>query len=220
MLVSAAKMRLVFVSDQIPSELRRIVEFLNTQMSPAQVLAVEVTQYLGDGVQTLVPRMVGQTADAEMRKRREVRKWDEPSLLAEIERLHGSEEADVARHIIHWSKTHFPRLVWGKGLVEGGVWGVLDLGDHAYSPFGVSTRGRVDVYLNAMGTMPPFDDEAKRVELIHRLNQMPGVNIPDDAVRRVGKITLNLLVDPKSLAMFFAAVEWFFDQARLYAGDS
>jgi len=31
--------RMLFVADRIPAELRRIVEFLNEQMDPAEVLA-------------------------------------------------------------------------------------------------------------------------------------------------------------------------------------
>ncbi len=59
------RVRLLFVSDRIPTELRRIVEFLNGQMNPAEVLALEVKQYVGleEGSQlrTLVPRVIGQT---------------------------------------------------------------------------------------------------------------------------------------------------------------
>ncbi len=36
---------MVFVADVIPDELMRITEFLNEQMNPAQVFAVEVKQY-------------------------------------------------------------------------------------------------------------------------------------------------------------------------------
>jgi hypothetical protein len=36
------KVRLVFVADDIPSSLQRIVEFLNERMTPTEVLAVEV----------------------------------------------------------------------------------------------------------------------------------------------------------------------------------
>ncbi|WP_327106846.1 hypothetical protein [Nonomuraea glycinis] len=36
----AGKIRLVFVADTVPDHLRRIVEFLNEQMNPAEVLAV------------------------------------------------------------------------------------------------------------------------------------------------------------------------------------
>lgn len=57
----AGRVRMVFVSDEISRELARVVEFLNGQMSPADVLAIEIKQYLGaDGVKTLVPRVVGQ----------------------------------------------------------------------------------------------------------------------------------------------------------------
>ena len=60
--LQAGRVRLVFVADEIPSELRRVVDFLNGQMDPAEVLAVEVKQYIGQGqLKTLVPRLIGQT---------------------------------------------------------------------------------------------------------------------------------------------------------------
>lgn len=42
--LQAGRIRLVFVADDIPPELRRVVEFLNNQMNPTEVLAVEVRQ--------------------------------------------------------------------------------------------------------------------------------------------------------------------------------
>jgi hypothetical protein len=66
----AGRVRLVFVADRIPSELRRVVEFLNTQMDPAEVFALEIEQFVGSGLTTLVPRIIGQTAEAERRKGR------------------------------------------------------------------------------------------------------------------------------------------------------
>jgi len=47
--LQSGKIRLVFVADHIPSELRRVVEFLNRQMAPAGALALEVKQYVGQG---------------------------------------------------------------------------------------------------------------------------------------------------------------------------
>lgn len=66
--LQAGRVRLLFVADVIPMELRRIVEFLNEQMDPAEVLAVEIRHYVGQGIRTLVPRVIGQTAEAESRK--------------------------------------------------------------------------------------------------------------------------------------------------------
>ncbi len=71
--LKAGRIRMVFVADQIPRDLRRIVELLNEQMRPAEVLAVEIEQYQGDrGMRTLVPKLVGVTERARSNKRRSV----------------------------------------------------------------------------------------------------------------------------------------------------
>jgi len=56
---SGGRVRLLFVADRIPPELRKIVEFLNKQMQPAQVLAIELRQY--QGLRALAPIPLGQT---------------------------------------------------------------------------------------------------------------------------------------------------------------
>ena len=73
--------RMVFVADLLPSELLRVIEFLNEQMSPAEVLGIEVPQYVGDGHQVLVPRVVGRTATAVAAKGPGRATWDEETLL-------------------------------------------------------------------------------------------------------------------------------------------
>ena len=58
------KVRLIFVSDSTPKELRRLVEFLNEEMANIEVLAVEIKSYKGVGKnknQALVPRVIGLT---------------------------------------------------------------------------------------------------------------------------------------------------------------
>jgi len=63
--LAAGQMRLLFVADRIPLELRAIVEFLNRQMRQTDVYAVELTQYRGDGdLRVLVPRVHGEVATA------------------------------------------------------------------------------------------------------------------------------------------------------------
>ena len=60
--LAAARLRLLFVADDIPDPLERVVEFLNAQMAKIEVLAVEIKQFKGDSRQTLVPRVIGRTA--------------------------------------------------------------------------------------------------------------------------------------------------------------
>ena len=61
--LTARKMRLLFVADEIPDELEQIVRFLNAQMPNVEVLAVEIKQFKGEASQTLVPRVVGRVAN-------------------------------------------------------------------------------------------------------------------------------------------------------------
>ena len=54
--LAARRLRLLFVADQIPDPLEKVVEFLNAQMPNIEVLAVEIKQFRGGSSQTLVPR--------------------------------------------------------------------------------------------------------------------------------------------------------------------
>jgi hypothetical protein len=68
--LDAEEFRLVFVSDQIPPSLRRIIEFLNEHMN-IDVLGIEVSQYT-DSTRTqqiIVPRFVGESEAARQTKR-------------------------------------------------------------------------------------------------------------------------------------------------------
>ena len=60
--LAATRLRLLFVADDIPDPLQRVVEFLNAQMAEIEVLAVEIKQFKGNSRQTLVPRVIGRTA--------------------------------------------------------------------------------------------------------------------------------------------------------------
>ena len=62
--LSASRLRLLFVSDDIPDELERIVTFLNEQMPNIEVLAVEVKRFKGQLSQTLVPRVLGRQSSS------------------------------------------------------------------------------------------------------------------------------------------------------------
>ncbi len=62
--LAAGRLRLLFIADDIPEPLKRVVEFLNAHMQEIEVLAVEIKQFRGESTQTLVPRVIGRTAAA------------------------------------------------------------------------------------------------------------------------------------------------------------
>lgn len=60
----AGDVRLMFVADEIPPSLQRIVEFLNERMKPTVVLAVEVRRHQAEGIELFESSLVGQTERA------------------------------------------------------------------------------------------------------------------------------------------------------------
>jgi hypothetical protein len=75
--------RLLFVADVIPLELRRIVEFLNEEMKQVEVLAIELRQFTASNLKAIVPTVYGQT-QASAQKRAVGRTWDEASISTNL----------------------------------------------------------------------------------------------------------------------------------------
>ncbi len=65
------KIRMLFVADEIPIELKTIIEFLNNHMNKPEVLGIEIKQYTAneEKIRTLVSRVIGQTVEAQTKKR-------------------------------------------------------------------------------------------------------------------------------------------------------
>jgi hypothetical protein len=207
----AGRVRLVFVADKIPPELRRIVEFLNSQMDPAEVLAVEIGQYVGHGLKTLVPRVIGRTAETEQARSgtaRSGKKWDEASFFPELLRRHGEADVDVARRILAWAKTSATRVWWGRGSRSGSFVPILDHQGRDHQLFAVWTYGRVEIYFYWYTYKAPFDREEKRRDLLHRLNAINGVSLPEDSIDRRPGIPLSAFKDDAALRQFLDIFDW------------
>jgi hypothetical protein len=215
--LQAGRIRMVFVADVIPPELRRIVEFLNGRMDPAEVLAVEIKQFVGQGLQTLVPRVIGLTAEAEHKKGGlgpAEKQWDEASFFEDLRQRRGEKETEVARTILAWAKKSLPRIWWGKGNKDGSFFPMLDYKGEKHFVTSVWTYGRAEIPFQWMLTRKPFEDEAKRQELRDRLNTIPGVEIPADAVTRRPTIPLAVLTDDVAPKAFLGVLDWYIAEVK------
>jgi hypothetical protein len=217
----AGRIRLIFVADQIPPELQRIVEFLNLQMNPAEVLAVEIKQFVGPGLRTLVPKVVGQTAEAVLRKGGgpPERQWDETTFFQDLQSRRGPNEADVARRILEWARIRGLRVWWGKGKKDGSFYPMLDHNHTQHWLIAVWTYGRVEIEFQQMLTRSPFDEESARRELLHRLNSLDGIAIPDDAIARRPSIRLITLAPAHVLDGFLGTLDWAVSRIRESRSD-
>lgn len=201
----AGRVRLMFVADEVPRELRRLVEFLNQQMPNVDVLALEMRQFVADGHRALAPRVVGRVPVK--RRPAPARQWDEPRFMEALERHHPGAAA-TARQLLDWGERNGRYVWWGRGANSGSFFPMLDAGGRSHSFFSVWTSGTVEVQFQMMYVRPPMDAEARRQELARRLNDIPGVSIPADALRRRPSIPLIALADPNAMQQFLSAFEW------------
>jgi hypothetical protein len=142
--LQAKRIRLLFVADIIPLELRRIVEFLNEQMDPAEVLAIELRQFAGKGLKTLVPTVYGQTQETARKRAAIVPRWDEAGVFDKLARTVGPKELQIAKQIYQWmGKGGKRELIFGTGKENGSVY-------PAFKPSGVSIN---PVYLSSDGKL-------------------------------------------------------------------
>jgi hypothetical protein len=212
--LQAGRVRLVFVADRIPPELRRVVEFLNTQMDPAEVLALEIEQFVGSGLTTLVPRIVGQTAEAQRRKAVRSgpeKQWDDSSFLEALQERE-PDALRAARQIQSWARERGVSLWHGRGKRSGSMGlSVTHLGKR-YDLCAAWTYGAIEIYFQWLKEKPPFDDESKRLELLKRLNAIPGVQIPSDGITRRPSIPLDILAAPSAMKPFLATLDWVLEE--------
>jgi len=216
--LQAGRVRLVFISDDIPSELRRIVEFLNGQMDPAEVLAIEIKQYIGQGkLKTLVPRLIGQTAVAQQRKspssaRQE--KTDEATFLTEMQNRRGTSECSIARRLIGWSKGLNLGQNFNKYPQSASFIPILKTETGQRYPVSVATDGDLCIQMRWLRESAPFNDEAKRQELWQKLNDIPGIQVPWDRMTGMPTIPLNSLSDGTILGSVLEVLTWVVRQLR------
>ena len=105
------------------------------------------------------------------------------------------EDAASSRQILEGVRARGLRIGWGKGRLDGSFTPEFNHRGTPYKFFRFYTNGSVEILFEYLCYQPPFDDESLRLELLRRLNEMTGVNIPADKITKHPTIPLGLLKD-------------------------
>jgi len=215
--LQAGRIRLVFVADAIPRELRRVVEFLNEQMDPAEVLALEVKQYVGEGATTLVPKVLGQTEQARAKKPARPGSRDLPWTEAEVlERMRTGphpEDASVAAKLIDWAKNTRFSTRGGRGQVQSS----LDLVDEKHEAasrvfFLYESRGKgiINIMFDRIREAPDgerlIEPICDKLNPILKMDMQPSAHYPG--------IKLSGLRNDDTFDTFTEVLEWLVGELR------
>jgi hypothetical protein len=115
----SGNIRLLFVADRIAPELARIIEFLNQQMDPAEVLGLELQQFCNESARIIYPRWVGRTEAASVRKSMSGRAeaWDADEVLERADQDLGASARLVLTDLLAWANSRGLRI-WGASSVR------------------------------------------------------------------------------------------------------
>ncbi len=216
--LQAGKVRLLFIADVIPSELQRIIEFLNEQMDPAEVLGIEIKQFIGNDksnpLTSLVPRVIGQTAVAEKRKGavREKRNWNQDLFLLDLAKRRGANQANTAKKTLDWAMTKSVRLWWGSGKQDGSVYFLVDQNEETRYLFAIWSSGKIEFPFPSMARSLPFADAKMRIQLLDRINTIQGVALNKESIEKYPRIDLETICSPNSFSQFIEIAEWAIEQ--------
>lgn len=172
----SGRIRMLFVADRIPKELARIVEFMNEQMRPAEVLAVEVDHYLGtNGMRTLVPRLVGATARAQIVK--SVQPLAEPVTEAEwllsLAERRGQRALQGAERVIAWFRDNGFQVEQTKSQ-DALVAEMSSANGEPTWPFFVRrSTGRFDIAIGNLIKISAFKTDSSRKNILDRIKLLP-----------------------------------------------
>jgi hypothetical protein len=170
--LKGGQVRLVFVADRIPSELRRLVEFLNEKMPDIQILALEVRQFKVGDRQIAVGEAVGNTMRSRDTKSRQIgtqpvaasfgewlgeKEFSDPTLPGKLASLFASVETNISTMKLAPTQfTYGVQLPGARLQMVGG------------------TRQSLWLVLASLKKAPDFVSEDARRTLLKELEQIMG----------------------------------------------
>ena len=198
--LNVGKIRLLFVADEIPSSLKRIIEFLNNQMINTEVLGLEIKQFVSDGsTKTFVPRIVGQTSNSVAVKNKV--SWNEESFLMAVKEV-DEELVDICNKILCKFRSFGCNINWGNGktipsfvsLYKGKQENKL------FAVYAYSTGIKMEIYFKFF--KEPYFSKEKKQEVKSKLNEIFDSNIGDDDLDKRFPVFIDVLKDNQKMKCF------------------
>ena len=210
------KLRLLFVADEIPFELKTLVEFLNDNMNDIEVLALEIKQYVGGDLKTLVPRVIGQSSKSQIRKegKREPRQWNEELFMDDLETKQGINIRNVAEKLLRWAESRGLDIWWGKGAENGSFFPMLNKDGKSFYTFSCWTSAGIELQFQWIKNQPIYSDIDKRKTIMREFNKIKGINITEDKLEVRPPIPYEILKSEESMKMFLKIWDDYLNEMR------
>lgn len=160
------RIRMIFLVDEMPPELLRIVEFLARQLRDAEVYAVEVRQHVGSTGSVLATRVLGQTQNVGVKvaRSRDAETVSEDEWFDRFRRAHGEAAWQRAQQVARWASNRGLASFTTTAQTPSFGVSVLQQGRLRY-PLFITGNGKIYTSLSYLAASPTFQSEEARAQV-------------------------------------------------------
>jgi hypothetical protein len=206
--------RLIFLSDKIHPELRTIVEFLNRQMDPAEVLAIELQYFANDDrtVRTLVPTIYGQIAAEKPGRSSTVgSSIGREDFLRIVAEANSPNRLAFVKCLIDWSERKGFAMTFRTGPNRSVFIPVCKVGKLTTYPVSCKEFGNLVFQMRYYKAYEPFQDEATLRELESMLARIPGFNARG-GMKGLPYVHMDQLTTEQDRKSVLEVIDWILDK--------
>ncbi len=209
--------RLVFVTDEIPVELKTTIEFLEEYLKGIETFGVQIKKHSLNTYTTVFTRRF---EDLPKPRATNKKQWDKESFLHSIEENHGSEMGKKINELFDWNNENNLEEDFGCGKVDGSYCPYFQAEEDWYCPIKYWTLGRINIQFERLRSQIGFADKETRLDMLEKINAIPGVNIDKSRINGRPSFDMNILSDKTAYNKFIEFLEWFVAKVKSLEADS
>ena len=120
----------------------------------------------------------------------------------------------IAQKLLDWSEASADWVWWGEGEKRRSFIPMIRHNDISHQLLAVWTSGRIEFCFRWYKSKFPFNEEEKRLALLHKLNQIPSVEISEDAITGAPSVDISIFEDEACFNQLTEIFNWFVQEVR------
>ncbi len=128
--------------------------------------------------------------------------------------------SSVMKPIIEWVSGNAFKDDFGRGIKDGSYSPYIQTNDDWYCPVIYWTYGRINFQFEKLLARKGFKSEKERLEMLEKINSIPGVQIDKNRIDGRPAIQMETLMNKNALKKFIEFLEWFKNKVKAIDTES
>lgn len=143
----------------------------------------------------------------------ETSRWDEGLFLRDLQMWNGACVRPALR-LLAWTRASGASATWGRGHACGSFALTVGKTGVCHQLASLRTDGTFSVLFTQLKRTALFEARARRLTVLQRLNEVPGVRLPEKVVDARPSLPLAMLADDEVCDSFIGLLDWFRQSVR------